>query len=285
MWDWNILTNEEYFSPRWKEIVGLQNHELPGHKSEFLKRVHPDDLASVNEITREHLATGKRYAVEFRLRHQDGSYRWVHSRGEAVRDPAGRPIRMVGSTADITERKQAEENHARLAAIVESSQDGIISKNLDGIITTWNQGAEKIFGYAADDVIGTSILRLIPAERQAEENQILERINRGESVMHFDTVRRLQGGQLLDVSVTASPIRNATGQIIGVSKTIRDISERKRAETKLLAAMAEAERFRAAMDEVHACVYMKDVQSRYLYANRDPGREEIIADLLSKALC
>jgi PAS domain S-box-containing protein len=134
---------------------------------------------------------------------------------------------------DITQRKLAEEKNAKLAAIVESSLDGIISKNLDGIITTWNPGAKKLFGYAPEEIIGTSILRLIPADRVAEENEILRRIRLGENVMHFDTVRQLKSGQLLEVSVTASPIRDATGQILGVSKMIRDISERKQAQQAL----------------------------------------------------
>jgi PAS domain S-box-containing protein len=233
LWDWNLLTDEEYFSPRWKEIIGLQNDEIPGHKSEFLKRVHPQDLPKVQAMTSEHLATGRRYEVEFRLRHKDGSYRWVFSRGKAVRDASGRPVRMVGSTREITELKAAQENQARLAAIVQSSLDGIISKSLDGTITTWNQGAEKLFGFAAEEIIGASILRLIPAERQAEEHQILARISRGENVMHFDTVRRRKGGQLFDASVTASPIRDANGQVIGVSKAVRDITDRKRLERAL----------------------------------------------------
>jgi len=108
LWDWNLLTDEEYLSPRWKEIIGLQDDEIPDHKSEFLKRVHPEDLPRVQAMTAEHLATNRRYEVEFRLRHKDGSYRWVFSRGEAVRDASGRPVRMVGSTREITERKRTE---------------------------------------------------------------------------------------------------------------------------------------------------------------------------------
>jgi two-component system, cell cycle sensor histidine kinase and response regulator CckA len=135
--------------------------------------------------------------------------------------------------ADVTERKAVEMALARLAAIIEFSTDAIISKDLNSIITTWNKGAEKIFGYSADEMIGISIMRLIPADRQDEENHILGKIKRGENVEHFETLRQTKGGQLIDVSVTASPIKNAEGKVIGASKVARDITERKQAEASL----------------------------------------------------
>jgi PAS domain S-box-containing protein len=129
---------------------------------------------------------------------------------------------------DITARKQTEAALIRLASIVESSDDAIIGKDLNSIITSWNRGAEKIFGYTAGEMVGTSIMRLIPADRQDEENQILEQVKRGESVEHFDTLRQTKDGRLIDISVTASPIKDAAGKVTGVSKVARDISERKR---------------------------------------------------------
>ena len=118
----------------------------------------------------------------------------------------------------------------RLAAIVESSDDAIISKDLEGIVATWNQGAERIFGYAAEEIIGKPILILIPADRQTEEPFILERIRRGEPVDHYDTVRMRKDGGLIDVSLTVSPIRDEQGSIIGASKIARDVTDRKRQE-------------------------------------------------------
>jgi PAS domain S-box-containing protein len=134
---------------------------------------------------------------------------------------------------DITARKEAEIASIRLASIIESSADAIIGKDLNGVITSWNKGAEKIFGYTASEMTGTSIMRLIPADRHDEENHILEKINRGESVEHFETLRQTKGGQLIDVAVTVSPIMGATGKVIGVSKVARDITARKRAEEAL----------------------------------------------------
>ena len=134
---------------------------------------------------------------------------------------------------DITERKRAEIASNRLAAIVESSDDAIIGKDLNSIITSWNKGAEKIFGYAASEMIGSSIMRLIPSDRRDEENQILEKIKRGERPEHFETLRQTKDGRLINVSVTVSPIKDAAGKIVGASKVARDITERKQAQDEI----------------------------------------------------
>ena len=134
---------------------------------------------------------------------------------------------------DITERKQAEASLIRLAAIVESSDDAIMGKDLKGIITNWNKGAEKIFGYTAREMVGTSIMRLIPADRKEEENHGLENIKRGKSVEHFETLRQTKHGRLINVAITISAIKDTNGEIIGVSKVAHDISDRKAAEEKI----------------------------------------------------
>jgi len=135
---------------------------------------------------------------------------------------------------DMTERRLAELDTARLAAIIESSDDAIIRKDLNGIIETWNPGAERIFGYAPQEIIGQSVTMLIPADRPDEEPGILERIRRGEHIEHFESVRRRKDGRLLDVSLTISPILDSQGRIVGASKIARDISERKLAEAALI---------------------------------------------------
>ena len=140
-----------------------------------------------------------------------------------------------------------------LAAIIESSDDAIISKDLNSVITSWNKGAEKIFGYTSDEMVGTSIMRLIPADRQVEENQILGKIRRGENVEHFETQRQTKEGRLIHVSVTASPIKDAGGKIIGASKVARDISERKRVENGLQESMRFAQSTIDALS-AHVCV-------------------------------
>lgn len=126
----------------------------------------------------------------------------------------------------------------RLSAIVESSGDAIIGKTLDGVITDWNAGAERIFGYAASEIIGSSILTFIPEDRRAEEDEIIAQLKRGERVEHFETLRKRKDGALIHISLTASPIRSADGQIVGASKIAQDISTRKQTEI-LLAQQSE----------------------------------------------
>lgn len=126
-----------------------------------------------------------------------------------------------------------DDDKLRLAAIVESSQDAIVSKRLDGTITSWNAAAERLFGYAADEIVGRSILTLIPEDRHREEVEIIDRIRRGEQVKHFETLRRHKSGKLIDLSITVSPLKRDDGTIIGASKIARDITERKQAEIKL----------------------------------------------------
>src|SRR5215207_7673439 len=120
-----------------------------------------------------------------------------------------------------------------LAAIVGSSDDAIVSKNLNGVITSWNQGAERIFGYAAQEAIGQPILLIIPEDRRDEEKYIIERLRKGERVDHFDTVRRRKDGTMVDVSLTISPIKNNKGQVVGASKIARDITDRRRHEQEI----------------------------------------------------
>lgn len=136
-------------------------------------------------------------------------------------------------SVEITERKLAEANRARLAAIVDSSEDAIISKTLDGVITSWNPGAEKVFGYASEEIIGRPMLLLFPPEKVPEEAGILQRIAKGESVRHYETVRLHKNGRRVEVSVSISPLTDSDGRIVGASKIARDITERKHAEARL----------------------------------------------------
>jgi PAS domain S-box-containing protein len=148
-------------------------------------------------------------------------------------DSDGRLCGAINVFEDVTDLKRAEQASRRLAAIVESSDDAIISKDLNGIITSWNQSATRLFGYTAEEVIGKSITLLIPPERHDEEPSILERIRRGERIDHYETIRRRKDGSRLDVSLTVSPIRDIKGNIIGASKIARDITRRKQVEVAL----------------------------------------------------
>ena len=161
----------------------------------------------------------------------------------------------VWSLRDVTQRHLSEITSRRLAAIVASSEDAIIGKDLNSIITSWNFGAERIFGYTAEEMIGTSIMRLIPPNRQAEEREILARIRRGERFDHFETIRLAKDGRQLSVSITVSPIKDSAGHVVGASKVARDITERKQAEAALKEAVEELE---AARSQAERANRMKD---------------------------
>jgi len=163
-------------------------------------------------------------------------------------DSQGNVVAVVGTTRIVTEHRKAEGAMRHLAAIVESSEDAIISKGLDGIIRTWNEGARRLFGYEAEEVIGRSIMIIIPDERRDEETTIIEKISRGERVDHFETVRRRKDGSLVPISLTISPIKDASGKVIGASKIARDITAQKAAELALRKAKNTAEAASRAKD-------------------------------------
>jgi len=168
---------------------------------------------------------------EVLIERPDGSRITVVVNIRPLKNQDGEITGAINCFFDITERKQAEETRNRLAAIVDSSDDAIASKDLDGVITSWNAGAERLFGYTAQEAIGQPVTLLMPPERLDEEPDILEHIRRAEVVDHYETVRRRKDGSLFDASVTVSPILNHQGQVIGASKIARDITERKQAET------------------------------------------------------
>jgi len=194
------------------------------------RRMTPPEWVAASEAQMDTLRqTGRLGPYEKEYLRKDGSRSWMLFAGRDLGDGT-----IVEFAVDISARKQAEAAEWRLAAIIESSDDAIISKNLDGIITSWNRGAERLFGYQAEEVIGQPITLLIPEDRQDEEPRILERLRRGERVDHFETVRRRKDGRQVAISLTVSPVRNQHGRIIGASKIARDITERKRLEELLL---------------------------------------------------
>ncbi len=160
---------------------------------------------------------------------------------EALKDSDGNIVGAVNCFQDITERKRGEEAALRLAAIIESSDDAIVGKDLAGIITSWNGGAERIFGYLPEEIIGKPIMMLIPLDCQKEEEAIMARIRCGQRVEHYQTVRQHKHGSLIDISLTVSPVRNAQGKVIGASKIARDITEQKRSEAQIVNLAREAE--------------------------------------------
>jgi PAS domain S-box-containing protein len=227
------------------QMLGYSAAEYVGrHIAEFyVDRLAIDDILARlarNEIVRDY---------EARLRCRDGSVRHVLISANVLwRD--GEFVHSRWFTRDITDRKhteqerrQVEEDRERLAAIVNSSDDAIVGKTLDGIITSWNRGAEEIFGYPAAEAVGRHVSLIIPEERRAEEDDVLASLRRGDKVDHFETERQTRDGRRVNVSLTVSPIRNAEGQIIGASKIARDITEQKRAHEALEKAVRARDEF------------------------------------------
>jgi PAS domain S-box-containing protein/diguanylate cyclase (GGDEF)-like protein len=214
-------------------LSGWSYEEVRG-KDWFELFLPPEISAEVKKVFTSLLANlPSAWHNENEIMTRSGARRVIHWNNIALRSLEGEAIGTASIGEDITERKRAEELHARLAAIVESSDDAIVGKTLDGIITSWNRGAEQLFGYRAAEAVGQPIMLIVPDDRAAEEPQILEQLAHGRHIAHFETVRQHKDGSLIDVSLTISPIHDAGGRIVGASKIARDITERKRAEQKI----------------------------------------------------
>ena len=257
--------NQKYID-MWKvprEILeGGTAHQVRQFKSQNF--VNPRGfLARIEEI----IAAGQESFDLLELK--DGRILERHSKVLAVE---GKNTGRVWSYRDVTERHLAEITSRQLAAIVASSDDAIIGKNLNSIVTSWNFGAERIFGYTAEEMIGTSILRLIPLDRHEEEVKILSRIRRGERFDHFETIRLAKDGRKLNVSITVSPIKDFMGHVVGASKVARDITERKYAEERERHLLAEAatanNKFRAFFEQGPLFAGIMALDGSIIEANR-----------------
>jgi len=224
-----------------RKLVGLRDPEAV-HATRIIDYFAPDDRGKVLQEVLPAVRASGFWEGELRFRNFDtGQITPVLYNIFPVRDSSGAVTGYGTVTRNLTENKLADQRLRSLASIVESSDDAIVSKNLDGIIASWNKGAERVFGYAAEEAIGRSITIVIPEDRQNEELHILTRIRRGERIDHFETVRRRKNGSLISVSLTVSPVKDAEGKIVGASKIARDISEQKRAQEQIRTLAREAE--------------------------------------------
>lgn len=239
IWDRNILTGEVYLSPRWKGILGYADNDLPNLVSSFAGLIHPDDQAASGEAVRTRLAEDKAYAFDFRLRCKNGEYRWVHSRGRAVRDADNRPVRMVGTITDISERKRAE-------ALIEESRNNLARAETMALIghykydqgsntVTWSEGVYRIFGKARGAFTPTlsNVLELV----HPEDRPVLEGY-RGDVLAGLDppakTLRVVKDdGQMVYVELWSAAVRASDGTVAGMFGTVQDVTERKQVEAVL----------------------------------------------------
>src|SRR4051812_164676 len=226
-----VLTDERGVIIRWnkaaEEFYGYSSDEAVGQPIAVMCAVDPSH-DSDEELRRVCGGDTLRQADAVHRR-RDGTSVTVSLTIAPVRDAAGTVVGTARETGNVTLLERAERAVRRLAAIVESSDDAIISKDLNGIVTSWNGAAERMFGYTAAEMIGQSIRLLIPHDRQDEEDVVLGEVRRGAKVDHFDTIRRRKDGTQLPISLTVSPIRDDHGRIVGASKIARDISDRRQA--------------------------------------------------------
>ena len=220
--------------------LGYRASELIGHSA--LDLVFEED----REFARKNIAAcldtpGPSGSWEVRKIHKDGMVLRIREYGKGIPWSGNQPIVLIASE-DITDRYLDELESSRLAAIVSSSDDAIITKTLDGTVTSWNAGATSIFGYEASEMIGQSITRIVPPDLHEEERQILARLARGERLQHYETVRIARDGRRVDISLTVSPLIGRSGKVVGASKIARDVTATKRAEAELQQAQIELAR-------------------------------------------
>jgi PAS domain S-box-containing protein len=278
---WQLDGPIEFWNTGAARLYGFAPEEAFGRSSHVLLQTK-FPVGFTEWITR--LKNERHWSGELRHICKDGREVIVESRQQLLDDGT-----VIEVNRDATERKQIEadlrerEQQLRwLASLVQSSDDAIVSKNLDGIITSWNKGAERVFGYTAEEAVGQPITIVIPQDRQDEERTILTRIRRGERIEHFETVRQRKHGSLIWISLTVSPVRNAEGKIVGASKIARDITEQKRASDQITTLAQEAEhRSKNLLANVQAMVNLSQADAVADLKKAIEGRIQALANVHS----
>jgi PAS domain S-box-containing protein len=233
-----------------EEATGLPRNQLIG--TDFADYFTDSDAARA--VYQRVLSEGAVKEVPLSLKHVSGSVMDVEYDATVYRDETGELRGVFAAARDVTERKKAYAQEARLAAIVTSSQDAILTENLDGVIGSWNEAAERLYGFSAQEMLGANVERLVPSDREGESRALVDRIRRGEEIANYETVRVRRDGTEIDVSLALSPIRDDSGRVVSVSLIARDISERRRAERERAARL----RFAESMDRINRAIQGSD---------------------------
>jgi diguanylate cyclase (GGDEF)-like protein/PAS domain S-box-containing protein len=243
LWDWDLTTNQAYFSPRWKEMLGYQEHEIPNQYENWEELIHPDDLAAVLRNLNAHLGNpDEPYELLHRLRHKDGSWRWILTRGRAHRDAEGKPLRMVGTHVDVTEQKRLEatlyEERERALVTLRSIGDGVITTDADGNITFLNQVAEILTAWHNREAVGqqlTEVFHVVDEITREPIESLMQRCIRERQVVGLGTSTLLlnREGAEIAISDSAAPILSESGEIIGVVVVFHDVTAQRRMQRKI----------------------------------------------------
>src|SRR5499425_3062406 len=268
----NIDGQPLFLNPSFCSMLGFTEEEL---RTKHCVDFSPPEDAEKDWALFQQLRAGSidHYQLEKRYFRRDGSIVWARLSLSLLKNQSS-PL-VLAMVEDITDKKRADEARFRHAAIVESSEDAIASVTLDGVIASWNAGAQRIFGYTESEAVGKSVTILVPPERPDEENKILETLKAGRRIDQFETVRVSKTGERINVSVSISPIRDSTGKMVGFSGISRDITERKRAEERL-------REYEKAVEGAEDIIGAVDREYRLLLANRqylrmrNMSREQVV---------
>jgi PAS domain S-box-containing protein len=232
-----------YVSPAFARIWGVSLHALQGNPALWDEMIHPEDREAVQQALQRWLASETQdFLVEHRLLRPNGDVRWIRNHGLTLSRKDGKPYQLGGIARDITAQVAAASIQQHLAAVVESSDDAIITLDLHGRVTSWNTGAETVFGYTANEMVGQSVSILRPPEAADDESIFRRYIAEGKRIQHYETRRKHKVGRIIDISLTMSPLIDAAGRITGFSKISRDVTERKIAERIIEKLTADLER-------------------------------------------
>jgi PAS domain S-box-containing protein len=242
-WHWNLVSGEMMVNERWMEMLGYDHGAVEPHMRAWRRLVRPEDLPGVKARLARHLNGGSpRYESTHRMRTASGGWRWVFDCGRVSgRDENGKATALAGIILDVTARVRAERQLAKLASIVENSDDAIIGMSLSGIITSWNSGAEKLYGYKTAEARGMPFSALLPEGAGEEFPEFLIKLAGGGDLPWFESEHVRSDGSIVPVSLNLSPIKNGSGRVAGAAATARDITVLKQAEAALIDARERAE--------------------------------------------
>jgi PAS domain S-box-containing protein len=263
-WEWNFVTSKLHWSDEMYRIFRLKPQEFEVNYSLFLSHLHPDDQDYVDNAIKGALS-GKPFSIDYRIILANGEERIAHSKGETVFNKESNPFRIRGTTQDITDLRIVEEKIETLANVVESSQDAIGSISLDGNITSWNKGAEQVYGYFAEEILGKCVSTLAPRQFNEETLKLIEKIKQGEKIHQYETLRLRKDGKIINVSITLSPVFDMYGMLTAVSFISRDITERKEAEEKL---RESEEKYRNIVETANEGIALVNSEGMITYVNK-----------------